>query len=416
MRRIVAVGIVCLCAAMFLWLQYTAARALHTIGVAQVRPAHPRIIPRPTGAHQRAEDHNFRDATKEHRNHHDDRNGEERSSELHQRMDALHARSVPRNLPKVPDALRPAHPIGERDAHSPHDAKRDAQKQLPDAPAPAAMELEVTHGEEDAQRPPKALLSPEKQVQALRGVAPDAVERYLAAVRLGQLRCDQSTTPIVVPLAAINDDYCDCADGADEPGTAACITGSFYCAPESRALRSSQVNDLVCDCCDGSDEWREGVLCVKRCAKIEEEKRAQQQSHERARALYQSFVQRAREARQSQPDQFGRDYGPDDAFYAIKNDCIDAQFGEFKYHVCLFADVTQQDGHGRSSRLGSSFTWTNRGHHGRFSNGDVCPNGVHRQTDVEFVCAESTKLVQVEEPERCKYSMRVSTPAACSTT
>ena len=44
----------------------------------------------------------------------------------------------------------------------------------------------------------------------------------------------------------MNDDYCDCDDGSDEPGTSACEFSKFYCANEGHVqmnLISSRVND-----------------------------------------------------------------------------------------------------------------------------------------------------------------------------
>ena len=71
----------------------------------------------------------------------------------------------------------------------------------------------------------------------------------------GGLACDGGYT--AVPSSYINDDYCDCADGADEPRTAACsgVTAlkRFECADGS-GVPASRVGDGVCDCCDGKDE------------------------------------------------------------------------------------------------------------------------------------------------------------------
>ncbi|KAH7533163.1 hypothetical protein FEM48_Zijuj04G0101200 [Ziziphus jujuba var. spinosa] len=66
----------------------------------------------------------------------------------------------------------------------------------------------------------------------------------------------------------LNDNFCDCVDGTDEPGTSACPAGKFYCrnlGSTPQFIFSSRVNDRFCDCCDGSDEYDGSINCPHTC-------------------------------------------------------------------------------------------------------------------------------------------------------
>ncbi|GBG29616.1 Glucosidase 2 subunit beta [Hondaea fermentalgiana] len=88
----------------------------------------------------------------------------------------------------------------------------------------------------------------------IRGVPERDADKY-AGLRFS---CDGGSRELAVE--AVNDDFCDCNDGSDEPGTSACSMvnlASFFCANEGYkglVLPTARVFDGICDCCDGSDE------------------------------------------------------------------------------------------------------------------------------------------------------------------
>jgi hypothetical protein len=105
----------------------------------------------------------------------------------------------------------------------------------------------------------------------LLGVDP-ADERYTGLGPGGTFECPESSGT-AVPFERLNDGFCDCRDGSDEPGTGACQGdgGRFFCPNEgfkAEHVFSSRVNDDICDCCDGSDEYRGAAGCNNTCAEM----------------------------------------------------------------------------------------------------------------------------------------------------
>ncbi|KAF1978463.1 hypothetical protein BU23DRAFT_549898 [Bimuria novae-zelandiae CBS 107.79] len=142
-----------------------------------------------------------------------------------------------------------------------------------------------------------------------RGVGPDFAKFYKDTASFVCI----NNPEIKLDISRINDDYCDCPDGSDEPGTAACSHISplspkqpsrfesskinesqalpgFYCKNKGHIasyVPFTNVNDGVCDyelCCDGSDEWEGvgGTKCEDRCAKIGKEWKKQDEARQKS--------------------------------------------------------------------------------------------------------------------------------------
>lgn len=274
----------------------------------------------------------------------------------------------------------------------------------------------------------------DSKLNILRGIHITHVEEYKPDSE-GRFQC--RTSKKLIPYSSVNDDYCDCDDSSDEPGTSACPDSRFYCTfqnadVEPQYVLGSRVNDGVCDCCDGSDEWAgisvfsgvhltdkrmRGSLthapCKDTCKaalKINEE---DAQIRAFGKRLKQTYIEKAKGI--SNPENL---YGPDGVYYKLSLDCFDYDAPEYKYRLCPFKSVTQQKFNQASVNLGKTPVWRTRlpGHYIlKMDRGDVsgCPFGHVRNTVITFLCGLTDKIVHVSEDERCTYSMKFATPAAC---
>lgn len=128
----------------------------------------------------------------------------------------------------------------------------------------------------------------ENQENPYRGIPQDQIQKIQQS---SEIVCDEGTRRL--PVQFINDEYCDCLDGSDEPGTSACSNTNvqFFCENihhQSKWISTSLVNDGICDCCDGSDENGSNlkkIRCENTC--VQDAKRFQHETQE-SRRVFQS--------------------------------------------------------------------------------------------------------------------------------
>uniref|UniRef100_T1IXY0 Glucosidase 2 subunit beta n=1 Tax=Strigamia maritima TaxID=126957 RepID=T1IXY0_STRMM len=113
----------------------------------------------------------------------------------------------------------------------------------------------------------------------------------------------------------------------------------------------------------------------------------------------------------------GIDFGPNEEFGSLYEECLDYNDHEYTYTLCLFDRATQKPKDGSGINLGTWGSWDgsddNKYSRMKYDNGLGCWNGPSRSTEVRLFCGATNQLIKVSEPEKCKYLMEATTPAAC---
>lgn len=130
-------------------------------------------------------------------------------------------------------------------------------------------------------------------------------------------------------------------------------------------------------------------------------------------------------------EDLAKDYGMDDVFRALKDQCISKDSGEYTYELCWLGQTKQKSKKGGAHTtmgnfvsidstivddelpadgkgLGSGERVTLK-----YENGQHCWNGPNRSTMVVLACAEKDEIWKIVEEEKCVYRMEVGTPAVC---
>lgn len=280
--------------------------------------------------------------------------------------------------------------------------------------------------------------------KSLIGVHPDQIKYYQPDSEHFFTCLDGSAR---ISYDSVNDDYCDCKDASDEPGTAACFHGQFFCKNGGyiqKLIPSAWVNDGQCDCCDTSDEYNSTAKCQNTCGELGEVYRQEQQLRldiaDKGSAIRSQYKQEAKQRKEQNSEllqqykrelsekenaikrleeELNADFGPSNVFLPLKDKCFTFKDREYTYSLCMFDRATQESS-GMHTELGRWAGWTGPSEdlHSkqRYEGGTQCWNGPARATVVNIICGVEDKITSVTEPSKCEYVYEFTSPAACPDT
>merc|ERR1739838_71012 len=258
----------------------------------------------------------------------------------------------------------------------------------------------------------------------LRGVKKDQRKFYVPN-KEGRFVC--LTGNQTIDWSGVNNDFCDCADGSDEPGTSACKNGRFFCEPEVRYIPASMINDGLCDCCDGSDEWKGKTLpsdlelpvdradiprapCKDTCMDYQHQK-----LHD-LNLLKEGYNEKLKLVQSSHQFIGDRQYGSEGEFHYLSTSCHMYKSPGYVYEICPYHNVSQIGVETWLIGTGGELTGNlNHGYELVMDHGarDHCPEGKSRKTILMFNCSPDSKVKYVSEKSPCEYHVKFDTPAAC---
>lgn len=127
-----------------------------------------------------------------------------------------------------------------------------------------------------------------------------------------------------------------------------------------------------------------------------------------------------------------KDYGIDDIFRGLKDQCIEKDSGEYTYELCWLGATKQKSKKGGAHTLLGTFISIDKttvdddelpvdgkgvgaGERVvlRYENGQHCWNGPNRSIMIVLACSESEEIWKIAEEEKCVYRMEVGTSAVC---
>jgi len=109
------------------------------------------------------------------------------------------------------------------------------------------------------------------------------------------------------------------------------------------------------------------------------------------------------------------DYGQDSEYLKLQGQCFQHTLRQYTYEFCPYDRADQKEG-SSSTSLGRWKGWDNSAPVSTmlFTEGQRCWQGPARSLSVQVECGVSNSILSVEEPNKCVYEMKFTSPAACS--